>query len=52
MEPPGSADHCHALVFLTLSALGIDPISAVCVIVVVNMEIGMITPPVGLPTCS
>ncbi|WP_264158220.1 TRAP transporter large permease subunit [Vibrio vulnificus] len=42
-----STDHRGSLVFPIAIALGIDPIH-LGIIMVVNMEIGMITPPVGL----
>ncbi|HPE79887.1 MAG TPA: TRAP transporter large permease subunit, partial [Gammaproteobacteria bacterium] len=47
MEPSGLLIIVAPLVFPIAIALGIDPIH-LGVIMVVNMEIGMITPPVGL----
>ena len=47
MEPSGLLVIVAPLVFPIAIALGIDPIH-LGIIMVVNMEIGMITPPVGL----
>jgi len=47
MEPSGLLIIVAPLVFPIAIALGIDPIH-LGIIMVVNMEIGMITPPVGL----
>ncbi len=47
MEPSGLLVIVAPLVFPTAMKLGIDPIH-LGIIMVVNMEIGMITPPVGL----
>lgn len=47
MEPSGLLIIVAPLVFPTAMKLGIDPIH-LGIIMVVNMEIGMITPPVGL----
>ena len=47
MEPSGLLVIVAPLVFPIAVALGIDPIH-LGIIMVVNMEIGMITPPVGL----
>jgi C4-dicarboxylate transporter DctM subunit len=47
MEPSGLLIIVAPLVFPIAVALGIDPIH-LGIIMVVNMEIGMITPPVGL----
>jgi C4-dicarboxylate transporter DctM subunit len=47
MEPSGLLIIVAPLVFPIAMALGIDPIH-LGIIMVVNMEIGMITPPVGL----
>jgi len=47
MEPSGLLVIVAPLVFPIAIELGIDPIHLV-IIMVVNMEIGMITPPVGL----
>jgi C4-dicarboxylate transporter DctM subunit len=47
MEPSGLIIIVAPLVFPIAMSLGIDPIH-LGIIMVVNMEIGMITPPVGL----
>ena len=47
MEPSGLIVIVAPLVFPIAISLGIDPIH-LGIIMVVNMEIGMITPPVGL----
>jgi C4-dicarboxylate transporter DctM subunit len=47
MEPSGLLIIVAPLVFPIAIALGIDPIH-LGIIMIVNMEIGMITPPVGL----
>ncbi|KGT33461.1 hypothetical protein HC02_29335 [Vibrio parahaemolyticus] len=47
MEPSGLLIIVAPLVFPIAIALGIDPIH-LGIMMVVNMEIGMITPPVGL----
>jgi C4-dicarboxylate transporter DctM subunit len=47
MEPSGLLVIVAPLVFPIAIALGIDPIH-LGIIMVVNMEIGMITPPIGL----
>lgn len=47
MEPTGIALILAPVLFPTATQLGIDPIH-LGIIMVVNLEIGMVTPPVGL----